>query len=203
MIINGMGTATAQYRIEGQNSGLTGSLNVFTQFTQPSVDSVQEVAVQTSNFAPEFGSVGGGIFNVTMKSGTNQLHGSAYDYATNEVLNAHQPFTHLRDTDRRHDYGVTVGGPISVAENLQRQEQELLLFQLGAVYYPPVRLHRVGNGSDAGLSERRFLGPHPGQRRERRSPPPSGRHRRSTAQLHRSDGRHDSVRHHLRSHEHS
>jgi hypothetical protein len=112
MIINGMGTATAQYRVEGQNSGLTGSLNVFTQFTQPSVDSVQEVAVQTSNFAPEFGSVGGGIFNVTMKSGTNTLHGSLYDYATNEVLNAHQPFTHLRDTDRRHDYGITVGGPV-------------------------------------------------------------------------------------------
>jgi hypothetical protein len=113
MVINGMGTATAQYRIEGQNSGLTGNLNVFTQFTQPSVDAVQEVAVQTSNFAAEFGTVGGGIFNVTMKSGTNSFHGSAFDYAVNEVLNAHQPFTHLRDADRRHDFGFTVGGPLS------------------------------------------------------------------------------------------
>ena len=41
MVINGMGTATAQYRIEARTSGLTSSLNVFTQFTQPSVDSVQ------------------------------------------------------------------------------------------------------------------------------------------------------------------
>jgi hypothetical protein len=114
MVVNGMGTATAQYRIEGQNSGLTGNLNVFTQFTQPAVDAVQEVAVQTSTFAAEFGTVGGGIFNVTMKSGTNQLHGSGYDYMTNEFLNAHQPFTHLRDVDRRHDWGATVGGPLIV-----------------------------------------------------------------------------------------
>ncbi len=114
MIINGQGTATAQYRIEGQNSGLTGSLNIFTQFTQPSTDAVQEVAVQTSNFAAEYGTVGGGIFNVTMKSGTNQLHGSASDYFTNEAINAHQPFTHLRDTDRRHDYDLTIGGPVRI-----------------------------------------------------------------------------------------
>jgi len=128
MVINGMGTATAQYRIEGQNSGLTGSLNVFTQFTQPSVDAVQEVAVQTSSFAPEFGTVGGGIFNVTMKSGTNQLHGSLYDYATNEVLNAHQPFTHLRDTDRRHDYGATVGGPVRIPKVYNGKNKSFFFF---------------------------------------------------------------------------
>ncbi len=114
MVVNGMATASVQYRIEGQNSGLTGNLNVFTQFTQPSVDSVQEVAVQTSNFAAEFGTVGGGIFNVSMKSGTNGVHGSAYDYAVNEVLNAAQPYTHLRDHDRRHDFGFTVGGPTTI-----------------------------------------------------------------------------------------
>ena len=128
MVINGMGTATAQYRIEGQNSGLTGNLNVFTQFTQPAVDAVQEVAVQTSNFAAEFGTVGGGIFNVTMKSGTNALHGSAYDYATNEVLNAHQPFTHLRDTDRRHDYGITIGGPIRLPKIYNGKNKSFFFF---------------------------------------------------------------------------
>ena len=80
MVINGVPNASVQYRIEGQVSGVDNVLAAFTHFTQPSVDAVQEVAVQTSNFAAEFGSVGGGIFNVTMKSGTNQFHGSAYDY---------------------------------------------------------------------------------------------------------------------------
>jgi hypothetical protein len=128
MVINGMGTASAQYRIEGQNSGLTGNLNVFTQFTQPAVDAVQEVAVQTSNFAAEFGTVGGGIFNVTMKSGTNQFHGSGYDYMVNEVLNAHQPFTHLRDVDRRHDFGFTLGGPIIVPKVYNGRNKTFFFF---------------------------------------------------------------------------
>jgi hypothetical protein len=128
MVINGMGTATVQYRIEGQNSSLTGSLNVFTQFTQPSTDAVQEVAVETSGFAAEFGTLGGGIFNVSMKSGTNSLHGSAYDYAVNEVLNAHQPFTHLRDQDRRHDFGFTLGGPMIIPKLYNGKNKTFFFF---------------------------------------------------------------------------
>lgn len=128
MVINGMSTASAQYRIEGQNSGLTGNLTIFTQFTQPAVDAVQEVAIQTSNFAAEFGTVGGGIFNVTMKSGTNQFHGSAYDYMVNEVLNAHQPFTHLRDRERRHDFGFTVGGPVVLPKIYNGKNKSFFFF---------------------------------------------------------------------------
>jgi len=55
----------------------------------------------TSNFSAEFGTVGGGLFNLTMKSGTNAYHGSAYDYFVNEALNARQPFTGLLDRARR------------------------------------------------------------------------------------------------------
>ena len=128
MVIDGKTTSSVQYRIEGQNSGLTGNLNVFTQFTQPSTDAVDEVAVQTSNFAAEFGSVGGGIFNVTMKSGTNGLHGSAYDYAVNEVLNAHQPFTHLRDADHRHDFGMTIGGPVRIPKLYNGKDKTFFFF---------------------------------------------------------------------------
>jgi hypothetical protein len=128
MVINGMTSNSAQYRIEGQNSGLTGALGVFTQFTQPAVDAVQEVAVQTSNFAAEFGTVGGGIFNVTMKSGTNTLHGSAYDYMVNEVLNAHQPFTHLRDRERRNDFGFTAGGPVTIPKVYSGRNKSFFFF---------------------------------------------------------------------------
>jgi hypothetical protein len=112
MVVNGVPDDTIQIRLEGQTSGNTGPLRQFTNVGQPSVDAVQEVAVQTSNYSAEFGTVGGGIFNVTMKSGTNQFHGSAYDYAANEVLNAHQPYTGLRPTTKRHNYGFTIGGPV-------------------------------------------------------------------------------------------
>ncbi len=114
MIVNGNPDDTVQFRVEGQTAGNTGAFRGFTAQSQPSVDAVEEVAVQTSNYAAEFGTAGGGIFNVTMRSGTNEYHGSIYDYAANEALNAYQPYTGLRNVAKRHDYGMTFGGPVSI-----------------------------------------------------------------------------------------
>ena len=115
--VNGMEGNSSALRVEGQDATATISNGQIAQ-TQPSVEATQEVAVQTSNYAAEFGQAGSGLFNVTMKSGTNQFHGSAYDYFVNEALNAGWPFTddgngHLiRSRERRKDYGFTVGGPV-------------------------------------------------------------------------------------------
>jgi hypothetical protein len=122
--INGLAGNSAAMRVEGQDatgtgaSGERGTGMSSTSTTQPSVEAVQEVAVQTSNYAAEFGQAGGGLFNFTMKSGTNQFHGSVYDYFVNEALNAGTPFTDdgkghlLRPRQRRNDYGFSVGGPL-------------------------------------------------------------------------------------------
>ena len=64
---------TEQSAVEGQTAGNLGGLVSFTHQTQPSVDAIQEVAVQTSNYAAEFGTVGGGIINITMKSGPTSI----------------------------------------------------------------------------------------------------------------------------------
>ena len=115
--VNGAPANTSSFRIEGQDAS-NGYVPGRPAQTQPSVDSIQEVAVQTSNFAAEYGQVGGGFFNFTMKSGSNNLHGTAYDYFVNEVFNAGTPFTnngrgeHIRPAQRRNDYGFTVGGPV-------------------------------------------------------------------------------------------
>ena len=89
------------------------------QQNQPGMDSIQEWTVQTSNYSAEFGQAGSSVMNVTMKSGTNILHGSAYEYFQNEFLNAGQPFTNsggqlLRPQQRRNDYGFTLGGPVEI-----------------------------------------------------------------------------------------
>jgi len=124
MVVNGLPSNSEAIRIEGQDS--TGTIwKTIQQLSQgASVDAIQEVSVQTSNFAAEYGQVGGGYFNFTMKSGTNQFHGSAYDYFVNEFLNAGLPFTdagtqsplkagqHIRNAVRRNDYGFTAGGPV-------------------------------------------------------------------------------------------
>ena len=113
--LNGMPSNTEAMRIEGQDA--TNGLYSTQSQTQPSVDAIQEFAVETSNYAAEYGQVGGGFFNVTMKSGTNQFHGSGYEYFVNEALNAGVPFTNdgsghlLRQRQRRNDFGATFGGP--------------------------------------------------------------------------------------------
>ena len=120
MIINGAPSNTASYRLEGMdNTNHTVSFAV--QENQPSADAVQEVAIQTSNYAAEFGAAGGGLFNLVMKSGTNQYHGSGYEYFVNEDLNASRPFSNnttdggkFQDRNRRNDFGGTLGGPIYI-----------------------------------------------------------------------------------------
>jgi len=122
--LNGLPSNTQALRVEGQDS--TNELINTQSMTQPSVDAIQELAIQTSNYSAEFGQAGGGVFNATMKSGTNQFHGSAYEYFVNEALNAGQAFTdagltdsrrtgqHVRNRQRRNDYGFTFGGPIQI-----------------------------------------------------------------------------------------
>ncbi|MDQ1471962.1 MAG: hypothetical protein QOJ99_3442, partial [Bryobacterales bacterium] len=115
--VNGAPNGSFRIIFEGQDS--TSDLNPrVSDESQPSMESIQEFTLQTSNFAPEFGQVIGGLFNFTARSGSNQFHGSAYDYSTNEDLGAGQPFTNsgnghlLRPPNRQNDFGGTIGGPV-------------------------------------------------------------------------------------------
>src|SRR5215469_16505749 len=132
--VNGAPNNTQSFRIEGQDASNTGTPGVGAQ-TQPSVDASEEFAIQTSNYAPEYGQVGGGMFNVTMKSGTNQFHGSAYDYFVNEIFNAGQPFTDAaagtgnpRARNRRQDYGFTIGGPVWIPKVYNGRDKTFFFF---------------------------------------------------------------------------
>jgi len=131
--INGMPSNTMALRIDGQDATNGISSSAQSQ-VQPSIDAIQEFAIQTSNFAAEFGQAGGGVFNLTMKSGTNQFHGTAYDYFVNEALNAGQPYTNdgngglLRPRQRRNDYGFTVGGPVLLPKIYNGHDKTFFFF---------------------------------------------------------------------------
>jgi hypothetical protein len=122
-VVNGTPSNTLQTRLDGATMNPTSTrLGGATMETQPSVDAIQEIAIQTSNFAAEFGTSGGAMVNLVTKSGTNQFHGSLYDYAVNEILNAGTPYTvlpgspneHVRNPVKQHDYGMTFGGPVRI-----------------------------------------------------------------------------------------
>ena len=87
---------------------------------QPSVESLEEMTVHTSNFAAEYGQVAGGIFNLTAKSGTNTLRGSLFEYYVNEKFGAGIPFTNdgtgklVKPPNRRNNFGGSLGGPVTI-----------------------------------------------------------------------------------------
>jgi hypothetical protein len=98
----------------------------------PSVEAISEFKVTTSTPAAEFGRTTGGIENFVTKSGTNQYHGTAYEIFRNEVLDANDWFNagdkyiycqpddsacrarYERGSDKKHDYGGNIGGPLSI-----------------------------------------------------------------------------------------
>jgi hypothetical protein len=111
--VNGAPSATLSMRVEGMEA-TNGMLAQSTGMNQQSMAAIEEYAIQTSNYAAEFGQAGGGYINMTMKSGTNKYHGSAYNYFSNEALNAAQPYVNIKSRVRRNNFGFTLGGPVFI-----------------------------------------------------------------------------------------
>jgi hypothetical protein len=80
------------------------------------VDAVQEFSVLTSNYSAEYGYTSGGVINAITRSGTNQFHGSAYEFLRNDALDAANFFTNAggqqKPAFRRNQFGGSAGGPI-------------------------------------------------------------------------------------------
>ena len=117
--VGGAPLNTFQIRVEGMESN-NHRLMIRVDQVQPSVESLEEMTVHTSNFAAEYGQVAGGIFNLTAKSGTNTLRGSLFEYYVSEKFGAGIPFTNdgsgnlVRPPNRRNNFGGSLGGPITI-----------------------------------------------------------------------------------------
>jgi hypothetical protein len=88
---------------EGKNNGTA---------VIPNLDSIEEFRILTNNFDAEYGNYSGGQINVVTKSGTNSLHGSAFEFLRNTVLDARNFFTGDIGKFIQNQFGGTVGGPI-------------------------------------------------------------------------------------------
>jgi Carboxypeptidase regulatory-like domain/TonB dependent receptor len=96
----------------GQSFGRTGTRPPY-QFSE---ESVQEFQVNQNGFSAEFGRAGGAVINVVTKSGTNDWHGSAFEFFRDEALNSNTPVLTARNAKRPksqiNQFGATIGGPI-------------------------------------------------------------------------------------------
>ncbi len=78
----------------------------------PNIDSLQEFKVSTSNYEAEFGAASGALVEATTKAGTNQWHGSLFEFLQNNLTNATNPFTGINPAVRWNQFGGSVGFPI-------------------------------------------------------------------------------------------
>ncbi|HTZ75076.1 MAG TPA: TonB-dependent receptor [Candidatus Aquilonibacter sp.] len=113
--VNGMRSTYNNFLLDGLDNNAFGTSNqdYSSQLVQLSPDALAEFKVITSNYSAEYGRVGGAIINASMKSGTNQFHGTAYEFLRNTVLNAYgyQFGTPAKPAFQRNQFGLTIGGP--------------------------------------------------------------------------------------------
>src|SRR5207248_5097089 len=94
----------------------------------PFPDALQEFSVQTSNYGARYGGNAGGVVNVVTKSGTNQLHGDAFEFVRNAVFNARNFFASSRDQLKRNQFGGTIGGPIVIPKLYNGRDRTFFFF---------------------------------------------------------------------------
>jgi hypothetical protein len=130
---NGLRPAQNNYLLDGidNNSDTVDFLNGTNYVVLPPVDAVQEFKVQTSDFSAEFGRSGAAVLNATIKSGTNELHGAAWEFFRNDKLDAADFFENAggikKGELRQNQFGFTAGGPV-VIPRLYNGRNKLFFF---------------------------------------------------------------------------
>ena len=109
--VNGQRNRSDMYMMDGSNdiNSYNGAYNY-----QPIIDDIQEFKVQSHSDLAEYGQETGAIVNVVTKSGTNQLHGSLWEFLRNSIFDARDYFQPKVNPLRQNQFGVTAGGPVII-----------------------------------------------------------------------------------------
>ncbi len=160
--INGAANFTSEVVIDGvpDTTPRNSAIDSFLIYT-PTVDAVAEFKVETNSLSAEYGRFNGGVINVVLKSGTNQLHGSVYEFLRNSVMMDANNFFNNRaalplPALKRNQYGFTLGGPVVLPKLYHGQNRTFFFMDyegyresLAATssFTVPTTLQRAGNFS--------------------------------------------------------
>ncbi len=115
---NGTRPAQNNYMLDGidNNTNDVDFLSGAAYVVKPPIDAIGEFKLQTNSFSAEFGRAGGAVLNATLKSGTNEIHGSAWEFLRNDKLDATDFFLNKagqpKGAFKQNQFGATAGGPI-------------------------------------------------------------------------------------------
>ncbi len=154
--VNGSNPGNSEVFLDGAPAS-QGNVRGGVQENGPAVEQVGEFSVVTNSFNAEYGRTGSWFTNVTIRSGTNQLHGRVYDYFDNNALNARSFFQQSATYVRQNEGGVTIGGPVVLPKVYDGHNktffffgQELTFWRQkgsGALFTSPIDSFRNGDFS--------------------------------------------------------
>jgi len=127
-VAGGRGDAVTYLLDGGLNNRTTSNQVVF----NPNPEAVEEFRLLENNYTAEYGRNGGGTVTEVIKSGTNSIHGSLFDYLRNDAFNANDYFDNAlgnpRPVLKRNQFGGTVGGPISIPKLIDGKDRFFFFF---------------------------------------------------------------------------
>ena len=155
--VNGQDDTLNNYVVDGidNNERVIGTIGV-----KPNVEGIQEITVQTNSYAAEAGRTAGGVVNIVTRSGTNQFHGTAYEFFRNDIFDARNVFqtTGRKPELRQNQYGGSFGGPIFKDRTFFFGDYEGFRQVSGLTYTSTVPtldeyndIHSIGGGSPQAL----------------------------------------------------
>ncbi|MFN7919675.1 MAG: TonB-dependent receptor [Bryobacteraceae bacterium] len=125
--VHGSATFQHEFWVDGLPAGQMGQIGNFNE-SAPPVEAMREFKLQTSQLAAEYGHTAQAVTSFALKSGTNSLHGSAFEYFRNDKLDARSWFAAQRAVTRQNEFGVTVGGPVWLPKVYNGRDRTFFFF---------------------------------------------------------------------------
>jgi outer membrane receptor protein involved in Fe transport len=123
--INGARPDNTNFIIDGFSSreSLFGGV-----LTSPNLDAMQEFKMQTNSFSAEYGRMAGGVMNMVLKSGTNQYHGTVFEFLRNDATDARNFFDVKKSELRQNQFGALISGPVDIPKIYHGRDRTFFLF---------------------------------------------------------------------------
>lgn len=137
--VNGGQALGAEILIDGGNTRRAQNGSFFTEVA-PGPNAYQEFTYNTSSYSAEYGNSSAGVVSFALKSGTNAVHGEAYDILRNEALNANKWTNNFeglpKNRDRQNDFGFNIGGPVILPKIYDGRNKTFFFFNYNGYRYP-------------------------------------------------------------------
>lgn len=123
--INGARSDNTNFVLDGFNdqNARAASMKV-----SPSLEALDEFKMQTSGYSAEYGRLAGGVMNIVLKTGTNQIHGSLFEFVRNDIFDARNTFDPTKSPLRRNQFGGMLNGPVVIPKLYDGRNKTFFLF---------------------------------------------------------------------------